>query len=181
MQARHPRRIVRDSVVVKISPGPRRAFERFLETVVLTLMSSLAVVVLVGVIFRKAGASLVWYDEVASILLAWLTFYGSSLAALKRTHIGFPKLVEASPEKSRPALLMLRASIVIGFFLLTAWAGWRLLEVLEGTKLVSLPWVPAALAQSVIPIGAILFIAAEIVTTADLLKTSLAKREVAPR
>ena len=166
---------------MKTSVKTRQTLERLLETVVLMLMTSLAVVVLVGVIFRKAGASLVWYDEVASILLAWLTFYGSSLAALKRVHIGFPKLVEAAPARLRAALLIARALIVTGFFLLVAWAGWRLLEVLEGTALVSLPWVPAALAQSVIPIGAVLFVAAELITTVDLLRASLSRREVAPQ
>ncbi len=158
----------------------RRTFERSLELVVLTLMTSLAGVVLVGVIFRKAGASLVWYDEVASILLAWLTFYGASLAALKRAHIGFPKFVEAAPDKLRVALVILRGLIVVSFFLVVAWAGARLLEVLEGTALVSLPWVPAALAESVIPVGAILFIAAEIVSTVELLRDSSPRREVAP-
>ena len=63
---------------------------------------------------------------------------------------------------------------------MVAWAGARLLEVLEGTALVSLPWVPAALAESVIPVGAILFIAAEIVSTVELLRDSSPRREVAP-
>ena len=46
----------------------RRTLRTVLEVVVLVLMASLAAVVVVGVGFRKAGASLVWYDEVASIL-----------------------------------------------------------------------------------------------------------------
>ena len=57
-------------------------------------MVALALVVVLGVVFRRLGAALVWYDEVASILLAWLTFYGAALAALHRAHIGFPKLVD---------------------------------------------------------------------------------------
>ena len=44
-------------------------------------MGALAVVVVLGVGFRKFGAALVWYDEVASVLLAWLTYYGAALAA----------------------------------------------------------------------------------------------------
>ena len=32
-------------------------------------------------VYRKAGASLTWYDEIASILLAWVTYYGAALAA----------------------------------------------------------------------------------------------------
>ena len=47
----------------------KEAIERTLEVVVLTLMTALAVVVVLGVGFRKFGAALVWYDEVASVLV----------------------------------------------------------------------------------------------------------------
>ena len=147
----------------------RRFFEKFLESVVLLLMTTLAVVVVLGVVFRKAGGALVWYDEVASILLAWLTYYAASLAALKRAHIGFPKLVESVGPRLRFCLVVLREFIVVGFFVLVAWSGWWILQVLEGTYLVSLPWVPAQVAQSVIPIGAVLFVIAELVSAAEVL------------
>ena len=51
-----------------------------LEWVVMILMIALAFEVTLGIVFRFIGSSLVWYDEVASVLLAWLTFYGSALA-----------------------------------------------------------------------------------------------------
>ena len=65
----------------------RNRYEKFLEAVVIVLMTALAVEVTVGVVFRSIGQSLVWYDEVASILLAWLTFYGSALAEIGRAHV----------------------------------------------------------------------------------------------
>ncbi len=136
--------------------------ERFLEIIVLVLMTALAVVVIVGVGFRKAGAALVWYDELASILLAWLTYYGACLAALRHAHIGFPKLVDGLSPARRRALIAVREVIVIGFFLLVAWAGWQVQRVLAGTYLVSMPSVPTGLAHSVIPIGALLFVVAEL-------------------
>ena len=50
-------------------------------------MVVLAVEVTLGVVFRASAQSLVWYDEVASVLLAWLTFYGSALASVQaRAH-----------------------------------------------------------------------------------------------
>ena len=52
----------------------RKGFQRLLEVIVIILMSALTIVVLVAVAYRKGGASLSWYDEIASILLAWLTF-----------------------------------------------------------------------------------------------------------
>lgn len=146
----------------------RDGLERSLEVLMLLLMTSLAVVVIVGVGFRKAGAALVWYDEVASILLAWLTYYGASLAALKRAHIGFPKLVESAAPRLRLYLVLCREAIVIGFFVLVAWAGLQVLLVLDGIYLASLPSVSVRLTQSVIPIGAVLFIIAELLSFAEI-------------
>ena len=146
----------------------RNGLERSLEVLMLLLMTSLAVVVIVGVGFRKAGAALVWYDEVASILLAWLTYYGASLAALKRAHIGFPKLVESASPRLRLYLVLTREAIVIGFFVLVAWAGLQVLLVLDGIYLASLPSVSVRLTQSVIPIGAVLFIIAELLSFAEI-------------
>jgi len=146
----------------------RDGLEQSLEILMLLLMTSLAVVVIVGVGFRKAGAALVWYDEVASILLAWLTYYGASLAALKRAHIGFPKLVESAAPLLRFYLVLCREVIVIGFFVLVAWAGLQVLLILDGLYLASLPSVSVRLTQSVIPIGAVLFIIAELLSFAEI-------------
>ncbi len=144
-------------------------FERLLEGVCLLLMVSLALVVVGGVLFRKAGAPLVWYDEVASVILAWLTYYGSCLAALRHAHIGFPKLVQSVGPEFRLPLLVLREVFVIGFFALAAWAGWRVVVVLDGFSMVSLPWVSRQFTDSVIPISAILFIVAELLSFPELL------------
>ena len=139
----------------------RRAFERLLEAVVIFLLALLAAIVLLGVGFRTAGAALSWYDEVASILLAWLTYYGAALAALKRAHIGFPGLIRSLPPAQRKAAVVVAETLVFAFFILLAWVGWVVLEVIEGDRLVSLPEMPQQVAQSVIPIGAVLFVIAE--------------------
>lgn len=141
----------------------------FLEGSVLFLMTALAVIVVVGVVFRKLGASLVWYDEVAAILLAWLTYYGAALAALRRAHIGVPTVFRRLSGWPRLAVFWTAEALVIGFFCVVAWSGWQVLVVLGGTSLISLPWVPARLAQSVIPIGALLFIAGELVSIPEAL------------
>ncbi len=147
----------------------QKGFQTALEFAVLGLTTSLALVVILGVVFRKFGAALVWYDELASILLAWLTFYGAALAALHRAHIGFPKLVDGLEPSIRRPLVLVGEAFVLAFFLVTAWAGWRVFGILGGETLVSLPWVPQRLAQSVVPIGALLFIVAELLTLPEVL------------
>ena len=142
----------------------RHGLRTVLEAVVLFLMIALALVVVVGVGFRKAGASLVWYDEVASLMLAWLTYYGAALAALHRGHIGMPTLVDRLSGRARKAVVLVAEVCVLAFFVVLAGAGVRVLTVLGGTTLVSLPWLPMVVAQSVIPIGAVLFIAAQLLS-----------------
>ena len=75
----------------------RKTYEKILEAILIVLMVALAVEVTVGVVFRYVGYALVWYDEIATILLAWVTYYGSALAALKRSHLGVPEIVAMMP------------------------------------------------------------------------------------
>ncbi|MBI1988134.1 MAG: TRAP transporter small permease [Betaproteobacteria bacterium] len=147
----------------------RNAYEKFLEFIVIVLMAGLAIEVTVGVIFRTAGYSLVWYDEVASILLAWLTFYGAALAAHKRAHIGFSGLVDSLRPALRVPAMMLAEACVIGFFILLAYVGWGVMDVLATDFLVSIPQVSVKYTQSVIPISAVLFVIAELFALPHLL------------
>ena len=147
----------------------RRVLRRALEALVVVLVAALAVVVVLGVAFRQLGSALVWYDEVAAILLAWLTYYGAALVALARGHIGVAMLVERLRGPARILAVIVAETAVVGFFLALAWAGWRVQGALAGTTLVSLPTVPAAVAQSVIPIGSLLFVLAQLLSLPDAL------------
>ena len=141
-----------------------RKLETVLEWIVIVLMVALTIVVIVSVLYRLAGDSVSWYDEVAAIQLSWITYYGASLAALKRRHIGFDTVLLAIPMPARMVALAVAEIIVLGFFVLMTWAGLKVLDVLEGETLVSLTWVPVQFTQSVIPIGAVLFILCELLS-----------------
>ena len=151
----------------------RGSYERILEWVVIVLMAALAIEVTLGVLYRTFGASLVWYDEIASILLAWLTFYGSALASVKRAHIGCPEVMALMPPKARLAFRVLAEVLTIGFFLLLGWTGYQVLEVLATDSLVSLPNVRVSWIQSVVPISAALIVAAELITLPRVLAFTL--------
>ena len=139
----------------------RAGVEKLLEWISAALLVVLALEVLVGIVWRAAGHPLSWYDEVASVLLAWVTYYGSALAALKRSHIGFPGLANALPRGGRTVALIVREIAVIGFFVLLAVFGMHVLDLLAGETLVTVD-IPVRLTQSVIPIGAVLFVIAEL-------------------
>lgn len=136
-------------------------YERFLEWLVIVLMVVLAAEVSLGILFRYLGRSLVWYDEVASILLAWVTFYGSALAALKRAHIGFPGLVRALTPALRVPVVVFGEVLIFAFFALFGWMGFSIFDVLATDHLISLSSVSVAWTQSVVPISAVLILIAQ--------------------
>lgn len=128
----------------------------------MALMIVMFLEVMLGVLFRTAGQSLVWYDEVASIILAWLTFYGSALASHKRGHISCPEVVEMLSSGVRRGLEIFTQLLVIAFFGLLAWVGMRIMPILASDVMTSLPSVPMNWVQSVIPISALMILVIEV-------------------
>ncbi|GHE22887.1 TRAP transporter small permease [Halomonas urumqiensis] len=142
----------------------RLCLEKLLEVFTVFLLIALTTIVLAAVGFRLLGASLHWYDEVASIGLGWLTFYGANLAAIKRAHMGFPGLVGSAPVALRASLFVISEIIVIGFFVVIAYYGYLVLDILAWDRLVSLPSISLTVTQSAIPISAVLFILCELLS-----------------
>jgi TRAP-type C4-dicarboxylate transport system permease small subunit len=110
-----------------------------------------------------------WYDEVASVMLAWLTFYGSALASVKRAHISCPEVVEQASPRVRRALAVVAQLLVIAFFALLGWIGASILPIIASETLVSVP-VSMALVQSVIPVSCVLILIAEALHLVALLR-----------
>ena len=155
-----------------------RALHRLLEIITIGLLVVLALLVVTAVTFRYGlNSSLPWYDEVASVLLAWITYYGAALAALRRGHLGFSGLVLSLPPLPRQLLFIFAELVVYAVFIAMAWAGWVVLGVMAGENLVSLDWVPLQATQSVVPIGCVLFILAQILSTPAAWARSLAGRD----
>jgi TRAP-type C4-dicarboxylate transport system permease small subunit len=149
----------------------RAGYGRVLEVVVGGLMVILFLEVTAGVVFRMVGHSLIWYDEIASVLLAWLTFYGAALASAKRAHIGCPELIDTLRWSARRAANIAAQVVVIAFFVVLGAVGVWIMPILAGDNLVSLPWVPMNFVQSVIPIASVLIVIAEAMYLVELVIT----------
>lgn len=145
----------------------RAGFERLLEGIVVALTSGLFILVVVAVIYRKAGHSLIWYDEIAEVILAWLTYYGAALAALKRGHIGVTTVVKMMPRAWRLVCFVVAEITVAAFFVLLAWVGVRVLDVLTIDFLATLPELSSVYTHSAIPIGAVLYLIAQALSLSE--------------
>lgn len=147
----------------------RRSYDRILEIIAALLMAALTIIIVLGFVFRAVGLSLVWYDEIASIGLCWLTYYGSALAALRGAHIGFPGIVNAFPPGLRVASTIFAEVVVLAFFVILTVTGLEVLDILQGSTLVSLPNVSLVVTQSVIPVTAVLIIISELLRFPEVL------------
>lgn len=117
------------------------------------LLVALTVVVCLGVFFRYVlNDSLVWYDEFASYLLVWLTFYGAVVAHYHQRHIGFDLLVEKLAPLARRVVDVVAETAVLGFQFVLFYYGWILTERLGDETTISLPWVRITWVTSVLPI-----------------------------
>lgn len=147
----------------------RTRFEFVLELIVVVLVLFLSAVIIVGFASRLLGAPLSWTGEVASTGLAWLTYYGGALAASRGAHITCPNIVNMMPPALRVPVVLIGEAITIAFFVLLAWTGYQVVAILQGSTLISLPWVSQQLTQSVIPIASILFIIGELLRLPETL------------
>ena len=139
----------------------KQSYDACLQYVMFVMMIALSVTVVVGVVYRWSGNALVWYDEVASVQLAWLTYYGSAYAALKGAHIGVPSILKSFPIPMRKVFFVVSKIVIYSFFALMTYYGLIVMKLIHGETLTTLEWVPQSLVQSVIPIGSFLFMLSE--------------------
>jgi TRAP-type C4-dicarboxylate transport system permease small subunit len=135
-----------------------------LEVVSGLLLVLLTLLVTIAATIRFFGVGLAWYDEVAPILLTWVTYLGAALVALNRGHLGFDNIVRQLPVGVRAVAFSVSEGLTLTFFLALAWGGVRLMHVISDERLMSVDWFPSAVAQSVIPIASVIFVIAELVS-----------------
>ena len=124
------------------------------------LLVALTAVVCLGVFFRYVlNDSLVWYDEFASYLLVWLTFFGCVVADYQRKQITFDLLVNKLKPTARRVVDVVGEFAVLGFQFVLFYYGWILTEKMGDETAISLPWIQIAWVNAVLPItGAMLLV-----------------------
>jgi TRAP-type C4-dicarboxylate transport system permease small subunit len=140
-------------------------FIRLLAGITILLLVVLAGVVLFAVASRTAGSSPVWYDEVASVLLAWLSLLGAALATARNAHLNFEGLLMSLPSRLRTLAFIVGEAVFYATFAIVLWFGWKLLAIFGDETMTSLPAVPLSIVQSIVPLGAVLIVIARLLVT----------------
>jgi TRAP-type transport system small permease protein len=125
----------------------------WVEAWTVLLLVLMVLLVSLGVFYRYVlNSSLSWYDEFASFLLVWLTFYGAVVASYRRRHIGFEIVVNRFMPGTRKIVELIAESCVLGFQAVLFYHGWLLVQKMGDETTVSLVWVKMRWIYSVLPI-----------------------------
>ncbi len=153
-----------------------RALGLLLEWVVIAQMVALTAVVVFAVVFRNSAPRCPGTTRSRPSCSP-----GSPTTARRWPRSGASTSASTTcscslPARARAPGIVVAEALILGFFALLAWSGWRVLVILEGMSLVSLTLVPVQLTQSVIPIGAVLFVAASLLSLPDYWRETMAGR-----
>ncbi len=131
----------------------------------------MVVLVTVGVFFRYAlDASLSWYDEFASYLLVWLSFYGAVVATHRNRHISFDTLAERMGGVGRRWMALISTACSIVFQGVLFVYGAALLQAVGHETAVSIEAVRMTWIYSALPISGALMLVISLVRFGYLLR-----------
>ena len=134
-----------------------QAINRWVEKVLLVIGAAICIILFAQVVFRYAGASLGWSEEVSRHLLVAITFLGGTVAYKRASFIGLRGLGHhIGPAVQRIIVVALQV-LTLGLFLLIAWFGAvYTLKAAEQTS--AALQIPMSIPFGVIPLAALIFV-----------------------
>jgi TRAP-type transport system small permease protein len=155
--------------VVRMLSAMNRVLLLVCRWLAITLVGSMAVIVIASVIWRYVlNDSLSWSEDVAKFLMVWLTFIGAPLGFRHGAHVSISLVPRAAPAVIRRIVRILVHAIVLALMLILVWYSWIFAwngrsQVALTIGDISMLWVFIAM-----PIGAVLMamVALELMVTA---------------
>nr|WP_299503478.1 TRAP transporter small permease [uncultured Rhizobium sp.] len=101
-------------------------FYRFLEILLILLLSGMAIMVFVNVLLRYGmNSGLNVSDELSRYFFVWLTFIGAVVAFREHGHVGVETLVMMLGRQGRIVCMILSNIIIIGVSAIFFWGTWN--------------------------------------------------------
>lgn len=144
------------------------AVNAVVEKILFVYGTAICLILFAQVIFRYAGASLGWSEEISRYLLVSITFLGGSVAYRRTSFIGLKGFGHRLGPVIQRAIVISLQGLTLACFSFFAWFGAVYTLKAWDQSWSSLP-LPMSLPFAVIPVGSVIFI---IHILADLFKTT---------
>jgi len=147
--------------------GASNAINAFVEKALFVIGTVICVILFAQVVFRYAGASLGWSEEVSRHLLVAITFLGGTVAYKRARFIGLQGFGHRlGPVVQRIIVVGLQV-LTLAVFVLITWFG-AVYTVKAGEHTSSSLQIPMSIPFAVIPVAAAIFV---IHVLADMART----------
>ena len=150
----------------------KRGFIRTLEVLLMLMVAVLTLTVLWGVFTRFClGSQAEYTDELARVLLVWVSMVGAALAFGEKAHLGVDYFVNMLHPEARKTLSMLvqvvTVVLAVAVFVI---GGWGLAMGQMGQQLPTLP-ISRGMVYLSIPLGGVLICLFALENLAEIIKT----------
>lgn len=144
---------------------------RVTEGILVIVLSGMAVVVLLQVIFRYVlNLPLFWTEELARYCLVWSSLLGSAVAVKRGQHIAVTIFMERLPPLLRRGLTMIALISVAAILTIILWGGIQLVAITRAQISPALR-VSMSVPYLAVPVGAALMLLHTIVRIFETLTT----------
>jgi len=144
-----------------------RAINAVVEKVLLAIGTLICVILFAQVVFRYAGASLGWSEEVSRHLLVAITFLGGTVAYKRASFIGLRGFGHRLGPVVQKIIVVGLQVLTLALFVLIAWFG-AAYTIKAGHHTSSSLQIPMSIPFAVIPVAALVFV---IHVLADMART----------
>ncbi|HOW46013.1 MAG TPA: TRAP transporter small permease [Rubrivivax sp.] len=134
-----------------------RAINSAVEKLLIASGAAICVILFAQVLFRYAGDSLGWSEEVSRHLLVAITFLGGTVAYKRASFIGLQGIGHRFGPAFQRAVLRVLQLLTLACFALIAWFG-AAYTIKAGEHTSSSLQIPMSIPYAVIPIAAVVFI-----------------------
>jgi TRAP-type transport system small permease protein len=113
--------------MVRALQALNRAIQRVENWIAIGLMGASALITILQVITRYGfNHPLTWPEELCTLLLVWMTFFGASLLLKKEQHIEIDFFTKLMPLPAQKVVALLNIVLTFVFLTVTAWGAYKL-------------------------------------------------------
>ncbi len=151
----------------------RHGFLRSLEILLMLMVVVLTLTVLWGVFTRFVlGHQAEYTDELARVLLVWVSMIGGALAFGEKAHLGVDYFVtKMHPEARKTLALIVQVIILLLAVIVFVVGGWNMAVGQMGQQLPTMPWMSRGMVYMAVPLGGIFIILFAIETMLSIIQT----------
>ena len=129
----------------------------FVEKILFVIGTVICIILFAQVVFRYAGASLGWSEEVSRHLLVAITFLGGTVAYKRASFIGLQGLGHRLGPAVQQIIVVCLQVLTLALFALIAFFG-AIYTIKAGEHTSSSLQIPMSIPFAVIPVAAVIFV-----------------------